>query len=348
MATEKHKLPIIILSLCLIGLIGFKDTGIFVKDFISIDKNQSKISFEKYEEINVFRENAEGYLIEKNSVVYDIPMDTMIRTSRSTERYSVLNDTSILDKPIMGNSLKILNKGDIVEILSYDESYGMFRAEDGTEGYIKFSDVEVIIEDNISYGISVVDKIIKNKDSYYTLVKGEPVLIKDFKDSHYIIVDKEGKEFKVNDVYIELSRARDKANRGNNLNVPNRGELVTKVVTAAYNNLGKSYRAGGIGPHSFDCSGLTYSIYLNELDIKLERVSSKQTNNGVAIARENLIPGDIVFFRTSGKQIGHVGLYIGENNMIHASSGQNKVMVTNINDSNYYNTRYMTGRRIIK
>lgn len=346
--TKKHRLPIAILGLCLIGIIGFKDIGTLVKDFTTINKEQSQTNFGKHEEIVVLRGDSESYLVQKNGAMHNIPTEAELRTSRRTKKYSVINASNMLDKPIMGNVIKILNKGDIVEILSHNEDYGIFKAEDDTQGYIKFNDVEVVIEENISYGISKVDKIIKNEDSYYTLVKDETVFVKDFKEDYYIIVDKEGKEFKVKDTYIELSRARDKASRGNNINTPTRGELVTKVVTAAYNNLGKPYCHRGIGPNSFDCSGLTYSIYLNELDIKLERVSKAQTENGFKIAREELIPGDIVFFRTSGKKIGHVGLYIGDNNMIHASSGHGRVMITNINTSNYYNTRYVTGRRIIK
>lgn len=348
MSTKKHKLPFAIAGVCIIGLIGFKDTGIFVKDFTAIDKEEAQISFEKHEEVKVFREDSEGYLVQKNGVVHNIPMDAMIRTSRKTENYNVINDISMTDKPIAGNNVKTLKKGEIVEILSYQGDYGIFKAEDGTQGYIKFTDVEVVVEDKISYGISKVDKVIKNEEAYYTLVKGESVFIRDFKDNNYIIVDKEGKEFKVKEDYIQLRRKREMVSRGTAPTAPNRGETVTKVVEAAYKNIGKSYVHAGIGPNGFDCSGLTYSIYLNELGIKLNRSSRDQVKNGVEVSRKDLIPGDLVFFRTSGTGIGHVGLYIGDGNMIHASSGQNRVMITNINESKYYNTRYVGGRRIIK
>lgn len=233
-----------------------------------------------------------------------------------------------------------------------------FSTNKNPKEYVTFDELESVSKDNIYYesvnqdnvycGISKVDKVIENKSSYYTLIKGESVYIKDFQNSYYTIIDREGKEFKVSNNYIEFKKGRKKASRGSNFNSLSRGELITKVVSAAYKNLGKPYRYGSVGPNYFDCSGLICSIYLNELDIKLERTSSYQINNGQEIDRKNLVPGDLVFFRTSGRKIGHVGLYIGDNNMIHASSGQKRIIITNINRSDYYNSRYVTGRRIIK
>src|SRR5699024_11135820 len=106
------------------------------------------------------------------------------------------------------------------------------------------------------------------------------------------------------------------------------------------------YRSSGTGKNGYDCSGLTYSLYLNNAGIELNRSSRDQVKNGVAVKKSELIPGDIVFFRTSGRGIGHVGLYIGDGNMIHASSGSKKVVITPI-DSKWYKQRYVTARRII-
>lgn len=123
---------------------------------------------------------------------------------------------------------------------------------------------------------------------------------------------------------------------------------INKVVQSAYEKLGSRYVYDDIGRKGYDCSGLTYSIYLNELGIELNRNSIDQAKNGLQIDKKDLIPGDLVFFKTSSEGISHVGLYIGEGNMIHASSGHRKVMITNINQSSYYSSRYATARRIIK
>lgn len=342
MHNRKHKLPAAIVGICLIGLIGFKDTGIFVKEYIGIKEDGTQVVFNKEENVNILREMDESYIVEKEDSRYEIPMDAMIRTTKETQKYIVTKSTNILDKP-NGNSIRPLNIDEIVQALKYEGDYGLFSTSDGINGYINLSDIEVVMENTISYGISKVDKVLKNDKSFYTLVKGEIVAISDFKAGVYTIVDENGNEFKVSEKYIELRRTREKATRGN---VSRRATSVTKVIEAAHNALGKPYVSGDTGKRGYDCSGLTYSIYLDVLGTKLNRSSRDQVKNGVEVNKEELIPGDLVFFRTTGKGIGHVGLYIGDNNMIHASSGRKQVMITSLDEA-YYKTRYVTARRII-
>ena len=342
MHNRKHKLPVVILGICLVALVGFKDTGIFVKDYISIKDDGTQGQFIKQENVNVVRENDDNYIVEKDGISYQIPLDTMIRTTRTTQKYKVVKESNILDKPV-GTSIRLLAVGEILQILNYDGDYGLFNAEDGISGYVELDNVEVIVAESISYGTSKVDKVLKDDKSFYTLVKGEVVAIKDFKDNFYIIIDENGNEFKVNETYIDLRRIRDKTTRSN---VSRRASSVTKVIESAYNALEKPYVGGGTGSKGYDCSGLTYSIYLNELGIKLNRSSRDQVKNGIEVQKADLIPGDLVFFRTSGKGIGHVGLYIGDNRMIHASSGRKQVIISPL-DETYYKTRYVTARRII-
>jgi len=92
--------------------------------------------------------------------------------------------------------------------------------------------------------------------------------------------------------------------------------------------------------------GFTYYIFKNELGITLPRTSYSQGSAGVKVEKSQLVPGDLVFFNTTGRGISHVGLYIGDGNMIHASSGKRQVRIDNIN-SGYYSQRYVTGRRVI-
>lgn len=126
-----------------------------------------------------------------------------------------------------------------------------------------------------------------------------------------------------------------------------RTQSITKVITSAYNKIGSPYVYGDIGKRGYDCSGLTYSIFLKELSITLPRSSNDQVNAGTKVAKSDLVPGDLLLFNTSGKGISHVGLYIGEGNMIHASSGKRQVRIDNI-DSGYYSQRYVSARRIVK
>lgn len=345
LSIKRHKLPKVILGVCLIGLIGFKDTGMFVKDFTAVDGSGNKEEFNKYENINLLSERDENYLIEKEGSKYTVPSNSLIRTSKTTQKYRLLRSTAISDKPLeLG--FKVYYKGDEFQLLKYQEEYGFFQAEDGEQGYIKLTDLEPVVEDYYTYGTSKVSKVIKNGDIYYTLIKGQSLAIKDFEDNNFIIVDENENEIKVPSEDIELKRrVRQMASRSN---ISNRSENISKVVESAHKKLGSRYVYGDTGRRGYDCSGLTYSIYSNELGIKLNRSSIDQARNGIHVDRKDLVPGDLVFFKTSARRIGHVGLYIGEGNMIHASSSNRKVMVTNINSSNYYTSRFVTARRIIK
>lgn len=339
MNNRKHKLPTTIVGICLIGLIGFKDTGIFVREYVSTKEDGTEVTFNKEENVNILRERDRVYIIEKEDSRYEIPKDNIIKT---TQEYIVIKDTNILDKP-SGNSIGLLNRDEIVQAIKYEGNYGQFSTKNGINGYIKLSDVEVASDDSISYGVSKIDKVLKNDNSFYTLVKGEIVAIKDFKDDTYTIIDEDNSEFKVSGRYIELRRTKEKVTRGN---VSKRAASVTKLIKGAYDELGRPYVAGDTGKRGYDCSGFTYSMYLNTLGITLNRSSNEQVKNGVEVKRDELIPGDLVFFRTTGKGIGHVGLYIGDNNMIHASSGSRKVMISSLDEA-YYKVRYVTGRRIL-
>lgn len=331
-----------IAGICLIGLIGFKDTGIFVKDYISIKEDETEIMFNKEEKINIIRDTDRSFIIEKEGNKIEIPMDVIIRKDRTTQKYKVLEGTAILDKPL-GNPIRFLNKDEIVQALEFHGDYGYFSTEDNLNGYVLLSHLEVITEENISYGISNVDKVIEENNTYYTLIKGETVAIKDFIEDTFIVIDENGNEFRVNKDFVELRRTREAVSRSN---VSRRASAINKVIVAAHKALDKPYVYGGTGAKGYDCSGLTYSIYLSTLDIKLNRSSRAQAANGIEVKKQDLIPGDLVFFRTSGKNIGHVGLYIGDGKMIHASSGRKKVIVSSL-DETYYKNRYVTARRII-
>ena len=72
-----------------------------------------------------------------------------------------------------------------------------------------------------------------------------------------------------------------------------------------------------------------------------------QAGLGKYVSKSNLQPGDLVIFNDSAnRSIGHVGIYVGGGNFIHASSGSGKIIISSLSGS-YYNTRYVTGRRII-
>lgn len=113
------------------------------------------------------------------------------------------------------------------------------------------------------------------------------------------------------------------------------------VMNFAYSQLGKPYGFGKIGPDSFDCSGLVQSAY-KEAGIEIGRSTSSQIREGSKINKNELKIGDLVFLNMSTGS-GHVGLYVGDNKIIHSSAPGD---VVKISDIKYFNV-FSGGRRII-
>ena len=120
----------------------------------------------------------------------------------------------------------------------------------------------------------------------------------------------------------------------------------TSVVEYAKQYLGCKYVAGGSSPEGgFDCSGFTSYVY-KHFGISLSRSYKGQINDGVAVEKSNLQPGDIVVFNNSSNtSIGHVGIYIGGNSFIHAANPKEGVVITSLSSS-YYQKRYVGARRV--
>ena len=128
----------------------------------------------------------------------------------------------------------------------------------------------------------------------------------------------------------------------------NEGGSGSAVAQAAYNYLGEKYVWGSAQPGvGFDCSGLTSYLYNKVCGISLYRNSAAQSNNGYPVSKNNLKQGDLLFFSTNGSgSISHVGIYVGNGKMIHASTPSTGVIISDI-DSNYYSDTFVTARRIL-
>lgn len=116
---------------------------------------------------------------------------------------------------------------------------------------------------------------------------------------------------------------------------------VEKMLDEAFKLLGIKYVWGAIGPDKFDCSGFVIYVIEKSLNIKLPRVSSDiAAYKKDKIGMDKLQRGDLVFFDTLKKgRVSHVGIYIGDNKFIHASSGSKskKVVISEL-DAYYKNT----------
>lgn len=121
-----------------------------------------------------------------------------------------------------------------------------------------------------------------------------------------------------------------------------------QIVQYAKQYLECPYSYGASGPSKFDCSGFTMYVFKN-FGINLSHSATAQSKNGIYVAKENLQPGDLVFFKDyeTMNGIGHCGIYVENGNFIHASSGTGYcVKISTLLSGSYYN-RYETAKRLI-
>ena len=125
------------------------------------------------------------------------------------------------------------------------------------------------------------------------------------------------------------------------------------LVEEAKLHLDKPYIYAMAGPNSFDCSGFTYYCIDKIYDIQLLRSAYDQGYDDTYLkieTIEELEEGDLVYFntnKTDGDLSDHAGIYIGDNQFIHASSAKRKVIISDLS-TGYYNQRFSWGRRIVE
>lgn len=124
-----------------------------------------------------------------------------------------------------------------------------------------------------------------------------------------------------------------------------------RAVDLAYQALGVRYRYGSESMSGMDCSGLIYWIYVKNLGISVPRTSSSYASAGRSVSRSEIRPGDVIAMDTrvgdGRRSITHVGIYVGNGNMIHASSRLGRVVIRNVNDYLSGGIRIITIRRFI-
>lgn len=120
------------------------------------------------------------------------------------------------------------------------------------------------------------------------------------------------------------------------------------IASFAMQFVGVPYVYGGASPSGFDCSGFTRYVFA-QFGVKLPHGATPQLGSGVEVSRDNLQPGDLVFFQgtyATSSAASHCGIYIGDGQFIHsASSGNRGITISNLSDS-YYSRHYLTARRV--
>lgn len=198
---------------------------------------------------------------------------------------------------------------------------------DGTTYTVKDGDTVQTIAN--THGISAESIIIENKLAPTPLTAGQSIVIPSRDDRGAVKTPSRGEYTRqaVPTAAAAVSSKRD------------------KIVSYAKQFLGRPYVYGSSGPKSFDCSGFTRYVF-KQYGISLNRSADGQASNGRTVSRSELLPGDLVLFHTTRKGISHAGMYIGNGQFIHASSGGGKVMISPLN-TGYYNSRLVTAKRVL-
>jgi cell wall-associated NlpC family hydrolase len=121
--------------------------------------------------------------------------------------------------------------------------------------------------------------------------------------------------------------------------------LTFNLLVNEYRNWqGTPYRLGGTTKAGVDCSGFVQAVYKNSFNISIARNTDKQAISGRFVQRNALQVGDLVFFKSRWKAR-HVGIYLGDDQFLHASSSKG-VMISSLNNV-YWQPRYWQSRRIL-
>ena len=167
-------------------------------------------------------------------------------------------------------------------------------------------------------------------------------------DGDWYIVDINGKKAYIQKSLLSSKKVETTSRSSNSLtenneenNVEEQKEETTTetnksadaIVAYAKTFQGYPYVYGSNGPSSFDCSGFVQYVY-KHFGYSLSRSSKTQANDGVAVSKSNLQPGDILIFKNTAKtEIGHVGIYIGNGQFIHASNPKTGVTISSLSSS---------------
>jgi lipoprotein Spr len=125
--------------------------------------------------------------------------------------------------------------------------------------------------------------------------------------------------------------------------VDNKKNVEAGLMKAYSEWYGTPYRLGGNTGKGIDCSGLVQTVYSNEFSVQLPRTTGEQMREGRKIKKTELQTGDLVFFKT-GRRTMHVGIYMGSNRFLHASTS-NGVMISGMTED-YWKRNYIEARRL--
>lgn len=377
MVSFKNKLPLGLFALCAVSIVGMKDTGVFINEHVQKTYSGNEIEFAVGEKVEILENKGNEYYVQKGKAKVTIPQEKILLTEVNVPTYQIVKASPILDDN--GKIIRNLFIDEFAIGISIDKDKAKIKCNDGTVGNVDRTALKKISDkrNNVTE-VKVKNNSVARSDNgkKLNLNKSQIVNVIDYKEGLFVIEDK-GNSYNVDakdlnivsgikverneeakKVQIELLADDEKEiknviktkevkelNEFKRVAAPN-SSIAARVISSAENKLGSTYVYGDTGKEGYDCSGLVYSIYYNELGISLPRSSASQSTFGKQVSKSDLQEGDLVFFNTTGNGVSHVGIYIGGGKFIHASSGQGKVMTSSL-DEGYYEDRYVNATRVL-
>lgn len=313
------------------------DTGTIINNVDVKTKDNLVINFVEGEEVEILKETPNGYVVQKDSQTAELDGENIIQFNKKSNEFTVRRLTALKEDKASDQVKRQLLEGESITVQKNEGEYSFVLTTDNLTGYVLSSDLDKEVVSNVVTGellglIQLIDGT--------SLEAGTPVVINGFADGNFTASTKDKKEFIIAKQFVKI--VKDRLSRAANRNPG----LENDVVAIAQSKLNTPYVYATAGPNSFDCSGFSTWVY-KQLGVKLPRSSASQSGFGQLVNRNDLVPGDLVFFNTSGSGVSHVGIYIGNDKFIHAASAPYmKVMINSLSEK-YYNTRYVCARRVL-
>jgi cell wall-associated NlpC family hydrolase len=125
-------------------------------------------------------------------------------------------------------------------------------------------------------------------------------------------------------------------------------ESVEQTLNGALDLIGIRYRRGGSTPErGFDCSGFVSHVFREGLGLYLPRSAREMSKTGEPVAKDELQPGDLVFFNTMRRTFSHVGIYLGDNLFVHAPRTGGRIRIEDLG-AHYWTKRFTGARRVVE
>ncbi len=261
-----------------------------------------------------------------------------VNTEGSTLRVRSQADTT-------GEILTQLSHGTTVEVLTSVENGWYQISVDGTKGYVSGDYLVVNEAEAASLPVEAEPVYVQVTTSVLNVRSGPGTSydkVGSVRSGQILKATAENGWYKIDSGYISAEYVKEV-----DASAASQSGKGQEIANYALQFVGYPYVYGGSSPKGFDCSGLTYYVYA-QFGYSINRTASNQLSNGYAVEKSQLQPGDLVMFRQNGstKAASHVGIYIGNNQYVHASTPGVGVIISDLNDP-YISSGYVGARRIV-